>query len=230
MSEEASARPPAASEMDAGASAIAGRKRDLTVLAVAALVLALSTLAAKAALSDAEVALFRAINGLPHRLHSVVWPVMQYGTFITIPALAAVALLFRRFRLAAAMVLAGVGVYLLALAVKSFVERGRPAALLPGVEGREVFGEGSLGYPSGHAAVAAALTVVVAAHLSRRWAIGALVLGVAVLFGRMYVGAHLPLDVVGGAALGVVAGSIVNLLIRPSPSPSPGSESGAWHP
>jgi undecaprenyl-diphosphatase len=110
------------------------------------------------------------------------------------------------------------------------VERGRPAALLPGVEGREVFGEGSLGYPSGHAAVAAALTVVVAAHLSRRWAIGALVLGVAVLFGRMYVGAHLPLDVVGGAALGVVAGSIVNLLIRPSPSPSPGSESGAWHP
>ena len=230
MSEEASARPPAASEMDTGATAIAGRKRDLTVLAVAAVVLALSTLAAKATLSDAEVAVFRAINGLPQRLHSVVWPVMQYGTFITIPALAAVALLFRRFRMAAAMVLAGVGVYLLALAIKSFVERGRPAALLPGVEGREVFGEGSLGYPSGHAAVAAALTVVVAAHLSRRWAIGALVLGFAVLFGRMYVGAHLPLDVVGGAALGVVAGSIVNLLIRPSPSPSPGSESGRTAP
>lgn len=79
----------------------------------------------------------------------------------------------------------------------------------------EMFGEGSLGYPSGHAAVSAALTVVVAAHLSKRWAIAALGLGLAVIFGRMYVGAHLPLDVVGGAALGTVVGSIVNLLIRP---------------
>ena len=78
-----------------------------------------------------------------------------------------------------------------------------------------MFGAGSLGYPSGHAAVAGALTVVVAAHLGRRWAVAALVLGVAVLLGRMYVGAHLPLDVVGGAALGAVSGSLVNLAIRP---------------
>ncbi|MGZ5301798.1 MAG: phosphatase PAP2 family protein [Actinomycetota bacterium] len=220
MSEEASARPPAPSELDTAASAIARRKRDLSVMGIAAAVLALSTVAAKTALTDTEVTVFRAINDLPQQLHTVVWPVMQYGTFITIPVLAAVALVVRRFRLAAAMLLAGVGVYLLAIAIKSFVERGRPAALLPGVEGREVFGEGSLGYPSGHAAVAAALTVVVAAHLSRRWAIGALLLGFAVLFGRMYVGAHLPLDVVGGAALGAVAGSLVNLLILPRSSSS----------
>jgi membrane-associated phospholipid phosphatase len=218
VSERASARPPAASEPETAASAIARRKRDLTVMGIATVVLALSTVAAKAALTDTEVAVFRAINELPRRLHTVVWPVMQYGTFITIPVLAAVALVFRRFRLAAAMLLAGVGVYLLAIVIKSFVERERPAALLPGVEGREVFGEGSLGFPSGHAAVAAALTVVVASHLSRRWAIGALVLGFVVLFGRMYVGAHLPLDVIGGAALGAVAGSLVNLLILPRSS------------
>ena len=63
--------------------------------------------------------------------------------------------------------------------------------------------------------MAASITVVVAAHLSRRWAIAALVVGLAVLFGRIYVGAHLPLDVIGGAALGAIAGSVVNLSIRP---------------
>jgi undecaprenyl-diphosphatase len=186
------------------------------VLAVAIAVLALCSLIARAELLDAEVAVFRAINDLPQGLHTVVWPVMQYGTFITIPVLAVVALAFRRYRLAISMLLAGVGVYLVAIAVKSIVERGRPDALLTGVEGREVFGEGSLGYPSGHAAVAAALTVVVAAHLSRRWVIVAIALMLAVAFGRMYVGAHLPLDLVGGAALGAAAGSIVNLVIGPS--------------
>lgn len=217
MREEASAHPRPASELDTAASAIVRRNRDLVALGVATLVLALSALLARAALSDAEVTVFRAINDLPQGLYTVVWPFMQYGTFVTIPALAVVALVFRRSRLAIAMLLAGVGVYLLAIVLKAIVERGRPDALLAGVHGREVFGEGSLGYPSGHAAVSAALTVVVAAHLSTRWAIAALALGFAVLFGRMYVGAHLPLDIVGGAALGTVVGSIVNLLIRPRP-------------
>ena len=223
MSEDASTRPrsASASASEHAAPAITGRKRDLVVLGIAAAVLLVSTLLATAALSDAEVRVFRAVNELPRGLYRAVWPVMQYGTFITIPTLAVVALVFRRFRLALALLLAGVGVYLLAVMIKPIVDRGRPAAILAGVEGRETFREGSLGFPSGHAAVAGALTVVVAAHLSKRWAVAALVLGVAVLFGRMYVGAHLPLDLVGGAALGAAAGSIVNLLIQPTPDAPP---------
>jgi membrane-associated phospholipid phosphatase len=47
------------------------------------------------------------------------------------------------------------------------------------------------------------------------------VVAVVVMFGRMYVGAHLPLDLVGGAALGVVAGSAANLIVGvPSTTPS----------
>ena len=195
------------------------RRHQLIVAVVAAVLLVVTTGAARAELTSLEVDVFRSVNELPQDLNTVVWPFMQYGTFVTIPVLALVALAFRRFHLALAMTLAGVGVYLLARVVKDVVERGRPGALLPGVEGREVFGAESLGFPSGHAAVAAALTVVVAAHLSVRWMIMALVLGAIVLFGRIYVGAHLPLDVIGGAALGAVAGSVVNLLV---PSRPPG--------
>jgi hypothetical protein len=39
---------------------------------------------------------------------------MQYGTFVTIPVLCVIALAFRRYRLAAVIAVAGVGVYFLA--------------------------------------------------------------------------------------------------------------------
>ncbi len=195
-----------------------GRRRDLVVLGVAVGVLAPASFAAMAELTSTEVGTFRAVNELPDGLRVAVWPFMQYGTFVTIPVLAAVALAFRRFRLALAILLAGVGVYLLALVTKQIVERGRPGAMLSGVQERETFGEGSLGFPSGHAAVAAAVTAVVAAHLSRRWLVVAVGLGSVVLLGRVYVGAHLPLDVIGGAALGAVAGSVVNLVVRRQPA------------
>jgi membrane-associated phospholipid phosphatase len=195
--------------------ALAQTRWNLVVLCAAVVVLLATMLVARSELASLEVSIFRAVNDLPQGLNTAVWPFMQYGTFITIPALAVIALLFRRYRLATAIALAGVGVYLVALVVKGVVERGRPAALLTAVEERELFGANSLGYPSGHAAVAAALTAVVAAHLSMRWVIAAVALGAVVLFGRIYVGAHLPLDVIGGAALGAIAGSVVNLLVRP---------------
>ena len=194
---------------------------DLIVIAAGALVLVGCALLARDDLTDAEVSIFQAVNELPQGYHAFIWPFMQYGTFITIPVLALIAFAFRRFRLGWALLLAGTSVYLLALVVKQAVERGRPGWLLKGVETRERFGAESLGFPSGHAAVAAALTVVVAVHLSKRWAIVAVILACVVMFGRMYVGAHLPLDLVGGAALGAIAGGVPNLLIPPRPLQQP---------
>jgi putative heme transporter len=173
----------------------------------------LTAFLASAGAAGWEKTLFTAVNGLPNALRPVIWPFMQYGVFLTIPVLVVVALLLRRVRLAAAMAVAGVGVYLLAKVVKELVQRGRPDALVDGVVGRETFAVGSLGYPSGHAAVAAALTVVVTPYLRGWWKAVPAALLVIVGFGRMYVAAHLPLDLIGGAALGMAAGALATLLV-----------------
>jgi membrane-associated phospholipid phosphatase len=78
---------------------------------------------------------------------------------------------------------------------------------------RETFSPDSLGYPSGHAAVAWAITIIALAYIGRPWQIVAIVLAIVVPFVRMYVGAHLPLDLIGGAAPGVTVASAVNLVI-----------------
>jgi membrane-associated phospholipid phosphatase len=194
---------------------------DLAVIAVSLAVLALCVALASGPLTDVEETLFRQANGLPESLFPLIWPLMQYGTFITIPLLALVAFAFRRWRLGVAMLVAGVGVYLVARVLKEVVSRGRPGGLLADVNSHESFATGSLGFPSGHAAVSAALTAVAFAFLPRRVALIALVVAVIVMFGRMYVGAHLPLDLVGGAALGAIAGSLANLLVGVPSSDAP---------
>ena len=185
------------------------------LFAAAAAVLLLSAVAARRPVSAVEIDVFRTVNDLPAWLETPIWPLMQYGTFLTIPFLALIAFAFRRIRLGLAMLVAGVGVYLVAKLVKGLVDRGRPGSVLEGIYHREVFEEGSLGFPSGHAAVATALTFVIWRHLGPRWGIAALALAVVVMVGRMYVGAHLPLDLVGGAALGAVAASIANVAVPP---------------
>ena len=68
---------------------------------------------------------------------------------------------------------------------------------------------GDLGWVSGHMAVATTLAYV-SGEAVPRWA-RPLLLAVAAITGtgRMYVGAHLPHDVVGGAGLGMMISALV---------------------
>ena len=87
---------------------------------------------------------------------------------------------------------------------KRSVGRGRPATELDDVviRGKE---EGDLGFPSGHAAVSAALSTAAAPFLPAPVRMAAVGLATFVSFARVHVGAHL-LDVAGGACLGVALG------------------------
>ena len=155
---------------------------------------------------------FWLLNDLPAALFPVIWLPMQAGSVGAVGACTGLALLARRRLLAVELAVAGVLAWGLAKLVKLFFERPRPGVLFPDavLHGDVVTG---LGYLSGHAAIASTLATVAGPWLPRRlrrlaWAV-ALLVGVS----RIYVGAHLPLDVLGGYALGWAIGACVHLLL-----------------
>ena len=163
-------------------------------------------LARRPDVSEAERQLFAAVNGLPAALHVPVWTVMQLGSLGGVAATAGVLARAGHPRLATRAAVWGAGTWLSAKAVKRLVRRARPGGALgtARILGREQAG---LGYPSGHAAVAAAMGAVVAPSLPGRWRAAAWALALTPGPARVFVGAHLPLDVAGGIAFGLgVAG------------------------
>ncbi|MGR6964462.1 phosphatase PAP2 family protein [Geodermatophilus sp. URMC 61] len=152
---------------------------------------------------------FQLVNDLPATVFPLVWVVMQLGNAVAVPALAAVAALTRRFRMARDLLVSGLLAYATADLVKSVVQRERPSGLLVAVN----YPEGpvaGLGFVSGHSAVAAALATAAVPYLSRRGRRWAWALAWTVALSRVYVGAHLPLDVIGGLAVGWAIGSLVH--------------------
>ncbi|SEP26933.1 phosphatase PAP2 family protein [Trujillonella endophytica] len=189
---------------------------DAALLAGGAVALVLASLPVEATrVPAAEAAVFRAVNGVDVLPFALVWPVMQLGNLLVVPASALLAAAYRQWRLAAGLLLAGAGTYYVAKVVKRIVERGRPDGLLTDVVIRGAAAAGR-GYLSGHAAVVAALLATAWPWLGRRGRIAGLAAATAVCLTRVHVAAHLPLDVVAGAALGVaVAGGVRLLLGRP---------------
>jgi undecaprenyl-diphosphatase len=168
-----------------------------------------------------EARVFRLVNDAPDLPFALVWVPMQLGNFLVVPVAVVAALLLVRnrggLRLALGLALAGGGVYWLAKQVKHVVQRGRPATVLEAVTVRGAEPHG-LGFVSGHIAVVTALAFVAWPWLPRwaKWLAG---LGVAVVFlARMYVGAHLPLDMTGGAGLGLAVGALARLLVGTKPA------------
>ena len=211
-----------------GGRRVRRRPTDLIWLAAGTVGLVLCALPVHAdRVAAPEADAFRLVNDLPSVPFGIVWVPMQLGNLLVVPAAVLAALAFRRWRLAAGLALAGAGVYALAKVVKHFVLRGRPSELLDDVVVRGAAPHG-LGFVSGHIAVVTALALVAWPWLPRwgRWAAGAAV--AAVFFTRMYVGAHLPLDMVGGAALGVAVGALVRLLLGvPARDPGPADDTAA---
>jgi membrane-associated phospholipid phosphatase len=182
----------------------------LTTAGTAAFVV-LARKAATGRVSVQEERSFRILNSLPNGIYRPLWLVMQGGSLAAVGA-AALAARSRSPTTATSLAVAGTTAWVLAKVTKPLVGRGRPAEHLGYVTVRGAKQSG-LGFPSGHAAVATALAVVGSRgpgnHTAWGWVIAATV-GAA----RQYVGAHLPLDVAGGVALGATVGAVTNLTVN----------------
>jgi membrane-associated phospholipid phosphatase len=176
---------------------------------------AVFTVSARGALqpvvSEREAAVFRWFNQRSDAIKGPVWAVTQAGSLGSVVVTAAEVARRRGSREGLVVVAVGSGVWAGAKVIKPLVRRGRPDQYLQQVRvrGRP---QGGLGYPSGHAAVSIALALIVAREPGPR----ALAVAWASLVGsgRMYLGAHLPLDVVGGFAVGAGAALAASAILR----------------
>ena len=139
-------------------------------------------------------------------------------------AVAAVAAALRRFRLAGASVaLIPLKLIVERLVVKQLVERQRPGTSICRLDEtcghfRDVPLVG-LSFVSGHAIITWGVATLLWPYLPGRWRWLPVAVAMANAVARVYLGAHNPLDLVGGAGVGIALGVLLTMAFgRPVPT------------
>lgn len=178
--------------------------------AIAGAITAWSALTARNTVPPWDTRMFLAANSLPDGVAPVAWLPMQAGALGAPLAIGALTAVRGHRRTGTRIAVTGAAAWGAAKVLKAIVGRGRPGDHIESTVLRLGSADDGLGFPSGHAAVAA--TLAMALPPDTPWAVRLAAFGLATTVGiaRVYVGAHYPLDVVGGWALGVALGDIAN--------------------
>jgi membrane-associated phospholipid phosphatase len=197
---------------------LAVRARTASLLAgVGAVLFGVSALLLKAGAVGWGISLFRTLNEVPAAVASVLTPWSHLFLPLGIVVVAALAIVYvvARNRSVLPVVtgaVAGGAALLLAHVAKAIADRPRPYEVMADAVLRQPPAHGS-SFPSSHTAVTVAVAIALLPFLARPLA--AVAIGYAVLVGwsRVYLGVHYPLDILGGAGIGMAVAGVTLLAL-----------------
>jgi membrane-associated phospholipid phosphatase len=162
--------------------------------------------------------LFRALNDVPPSVAAVLTPLSQLFRPAGIAAVVVLAIIYAVARnrsvlpVAAGALAAGLG-WALAHVAKAVASRARPYDTVAGAVLRQQPAHGT-SFPSSHTAITLAVVIALVPFLARPLAAVGIAYAIGIGWSRIYLGVHYPLDVLGGAGLGLVAGGLILLALR----------------
>lgn len=165
--------------------------------------------------------IFQSINGLSGKHSSLdllgVFLAQYLAYFLIVGCLSALIFIrdwrlkFYTFSLVALSVILARGI--LTELIRFIYYRARPFLVLP--INPLIAVDNSAGFPSGHAAVFFALAAAVF-YLNRKWGIVLLISAAVMGLARVFVGVHWPLDILGGAVVGLLSAVIAHQIMPES--------------
>jgi membrane-associated phospholipid phosphatase len=160
---------------------------------------------------------FHAINDLPDWMYPILWPFQQFGNLVIALVIGlAIAIWLRKWWVALAVVAAVVLKLVGEKLVKEVVQRSRPGTSIGDITIHGDVSVGGLSFVSGHAVIVTAIAGLLTPILPRPWKWVPWVFVVMNGIARIYVGAHNPLDIVGGVGVGLVIAGLLNALLAPT--------------
>jgi undecaprenyl-diphosphatase len=183
------------------------------VVGVGAALFGVSALLLKTGTLGWDVSLFRILNEVPAAAAAVLTPLSHLfePAGITVVVVLAVVYVVARNRgvlpVAAGAAAAGLA-WALAHVAKAIADRPRPYEVMADAVLRQQPAHGT-SFPSSHTAVTVAVVIALVPFLARPLAAAGIGYAVLVGWSRVYLGVHYPLDVLGGAGIGLGAGGVV---------------------
>lgn len=155
----------------------------------------------------------RVVNDWPSSWNGVMVSIGLLGSQWAGVAAVAAAFITRYYRLALRLAISILVAMVVGTGAKHIIGRERPAAAFSDIHAR-IYTSGS-SFPSSHVTIVTVIFLSLLPYMPNRWRWVIPVAVVGVMLSALYEGVGLPLDMVGGLALGVFIVALIRVLPQP---------------